>query len=53
MWDCCDGALCREQIADEVAALEPQAPGMRHNVYEILEACTEQGLLVNGDDITA
>ncbi len=52
VWDSCDGALSRERIADEVMALEPQAPAMRHSVYEILEAFTKQGLLVHGDDIT-
>jgi Coenzyme PQQ synthesis protein D (PqqD) len=49
VWDYCDGALSRDEIASEVAALVPQDPGMSESVYQFLDAFADHGLLVSDD----
>jgi Coenzyme PQQ synthesis protein D (PqqD) len=49
VWDYCDGALSRDEIASEVASLVPQDPGMSESVQQFLDAFAEHGLLMSED----
>jgi hypothetical protein len=52
VWDCCDGALSQDHIANQAPLLAPQVPTMRDSVYRLLEAFADHGLLMNADDTT-
>ena len=45
VWDYCDGALTNDEIADEIAALTPENPGLRDEVLQFLKEFTRNGLL--------
>ena len=46
VWDYCDGTLTGEQIADELASLQPDDPEMRAVTHELLDTLDRTGLLL-------
>lgn len=46
IWDYCDGQLARDQIAQEIAALLPQAPDAVTHTLAVIEEFERAGLLV-------
>lgn len=51
IWEYCDGSLTSEQIAEELATLLPQQPGIHTEALQTIAELEAQGLFASSSDM--